>query len=283
MNDGKKIGMTLAALLIWVACSASVYAELNAGDLADTFNSMNGNTGFRLRLEFQSPGAWRPDIGAYAKLTTLSGDSVDTGAYGANRSGTTGQHYFFSFCITPSVRNMPGTGNYIGKLNYTDGLTKNRDGIALSVGAAFLYKEFAADSGLGAGNLDWNLFAEAMYFLNHDPNRLNPATGWDNNHYLRSLRDNYSHHLGIGESWTDQYDPGRYYGDWFGEYSVFVMTLANADGTPGTFQDFLYIANATRTSDVPEPATLLLWTLGGLGLFGASKSRRRRMKKLAVS
>jgi hypothetical protein len=36
-------------------------------------------------------------------------------------------------------------------------------------------------------------------------------------------------------------------------------------------------------SGVPEPATLLLWTLGGLGLTGTSWARNRRMKKLALS
>jgi len=278
--------MTLAALLVSAACTVSAYAELNAGDIVNAFNSMNGNAGFYLKLEFQPAGQSFTDIRTYAKLTTtLSRDNVDASAYvGTDRGGMTGQPYFYSFCITPSQRNMPSSGNYIGTLNYENGLTKNRDGVALSVGAAFLYKEFATNSTLGAGNLDWNLFAEAMYFLNNDSSRINlTTTSWSNNDYLQLLLNNYGH-IGNASFWMEKYDPGKYYGDWFGEYSVFVMELKNTNGTSGNFQDFLYIAKATQTSPgVPEPATLLLWTLGSMGLYGVSRNRRRRMKKLAVS
>ena len=34
---------------------------------------------------------------------------------------------------------------------------------------------------------------------------------------------------------------------------------------------------------VPESSTLLLWTLGGMGLVSTSRARKRRVKKLAYS
>jgi len=42
-------------------------------------------------------------------------------------------------------------------------------------------------------------------------------------------------------------------------------------------------AEPSGSGEVPEPATLLLWILGGLGLAGVSRSRQHRMKKLALS
>jgi len=74
------------------------------------------------------------------------------------------------------------------------------------------------------------------------------------------------------------------------------MTVTDENGGNNHFEDFLYLAQKTdnptppiRPGDpgapgnpgVPEPATLLLWTLGTLGL-GTSWARKRQMKKLAL-
>jgi hypothetical protein len=65
-----------------------------------------------------------------------------------------------------------------------------------------------------------------------------------------------------------------------------MMIVTNTNGTgAGTYQDFLYIANATYTSPVvPEPATFLLWTLGGVGIFGMNRYRtRNKNPRLALA
>ena len=54
----------------------------------------------------------------------------------------------------------------------------------------------------------------------------------------------------------------------------------NATGFSGSIQA-IYLSD--NPGGVPEPATLLLWTLGGMGLAGTSWVRKRRMKKLATA
>jgi len=63
----------------------------------------------------------------------------------------------------------------------------------------------------------------------------------------------------------------------------YFATRINPTGLSATIQA-IYDVNYDPPGggEVPEPATLLLWTLGGLGLAGA-KARQRRMKKLALS
>ena len=75
------------------------------------------------------------------------------------------------------------------------------------------------------------------------------------------------------------YDPGQSY-DLMGDYSVFVMRTTSTDGKIAS-QDFLILLEHEGSPDVPEPATLLLWTLGGLGVAGTSWARKRRLAKAA--
>ena len=60
---------------------------------------------------------------------------------------------------------------------------------------------------------------------------------------------------------------------------------SNAYNTTG-FSGSIEAINLTEGSglgDVPEPATVLLWTLGSMGLAGGSWAHNRRMRKLARS
>ena len=58
--------------------------------------------------------------------------------------------------------------------------------------------------------------------------------------------------------------------------------VPNATGFSGTIQAIYLSETDPGPSGVPEPATLLLWTLGGMGLAGSSWVRKRQMKKLAT-
>ena len=77
--------------------------------------------------------------------------------------------------------------------------------------------------------------------------------------------------------WTAHYNLLQNY-DVMGDYLVFIMTVTDPNGGNTHFEDFLYHATKTDNptpprrpddppgnGDVPEPATVLLWTLGSLG------------------
>ena len=53
---------------------------------------------------------------------------------------------------------------------------------------------------------------------------------------------------------------------WDGDYNDFVFLIFKNDGT---------------TSNVPEPATILLWTLGTFGVAGYSRRRSKKLRKYA--
>jgi hypothetical protein len=99
---------------------------------------------------------------------------------------------------------------------------------------------------------------------------------WTNNVYLDMLLQ-----INPDQSyWTTAYNANQRY-DLIGDYSVFVMTVTLSNGARG--QDFLYISKATTTgAGTPEPASLLLWSLGGLGCLIASW-KRRRQKRLRLA
>jgi hypothetical protein len=154
----------------------------------------------------------------------------------------------------------------------------------LSVGAAFLYKQYAT------GAFSTNLFdyysqntlrrfdASGLW---HAMNHLNVGLALQNDSqkfidYLLNIKDDW-------EYWTGAYNVNQRY-DEIGDYAVFIMNL--------TGQDRYYIANAyyqpvtppdPDPNGVPEPATLLLWTLGGLGVTGSSWLRTRNKKKLQLA
>jgi len=168
------------------------------------------------------------------------------------------------------------------QLNYQNGTTSMQSGVNLSVGAAYLYAQFATtnlyntiwDSG------DLTAFATAIRFLNgqlyQGTSEELALANWGNP-YLQQLlmvdpRQGY---------WMSAYNPDAYYEE-IGNYSVFVMSAMEYKGNPSNPTgplDFLYVARAANPysdpSGVPEPATLLLW---GTGMMILPLSRRLRKK-----
>lgn len=255
MKHSKTIGVLLATVLAVVAVSGTSFADLNASEIVSDFNSMNSGQGFRFTYA------------SGVTLTTTSGyTNVDTSAYTSSTSGTTsGRTYFKTFCVEPSAST---SGTLVGKLNYSNGVSKTSAGYTLSLGAAVLYAEYATGT----------RYSSALQTAIQALMGISTVSNWASNSHLAYLLT-----INADKSyWTQAYDPGQYY-DLIGNYSVFVMNVTTTASQDR--QDFLYIATATGGGngggDVPEPATLLLWTLGGLGLAGASRARKRRMMKLA--
>ena len=262
MKHTKQFWLPLTTILVLAVASVSAYADMNASEIVNSFNSLNGDSGFRFDSNVTEP---------LVTVTAQVGTSnVDIGAYTPGRAGeTSGRTYFTTFCVQP---NYIAVSPAIGKLDYNEsnGHTANRSGIELSLGAAVLYKQYATGE-LSVTQTTAEAFITAMRVLNG----IETLASWASNTFLAGLASNRDY-------WLLEYDTRQRY-DEIGDYCVFVMQVTATDlVSPG--QDFLYLAHANYTAPpgVPEPATLLLWTLGGMGFAGASW-RKRRMKKHALS
>ena len=247
----------------------TAFSELTPQQIVDQFNSLGENGwSFHYGLVAESYFAAanpniRPDLSAYhsnALSTTYT-----AGVY---------QPCFSTFCVEPdSLSVLSGKA----KLNFTDGNSTRvtYDNKALSVGAAFLYQQFATSSFTSALFEYRNTTQRSEdYFMLRDTLRalMSPQAltiEWASNKfftYLLTINDNRDY-------WASVYNPGQRY-DEIGDYAIFVMNITKSDGT-GEHQDFLYIAKADYSQNVPEPATLLLWVLGSTCAFGLGYRRRQ--------
>jgi len=286
MKHTKTWGAFLTALLAVVVFSGTSFADFK-GDtqqIVNDFNNLNSNQS-RKGVYFQYPDNI-PGLSYYPRIVTLrlpsNYEKPNLDAYSA--AGTQGVNnqglsYFTSVCVEPDntngLRNGNGVGNVlVGTLNYKDNMSKTSKGYALSVGAALLYKMYAT------GEYAVNLNNESQKLTFQQTIRglmkiVDPDTKkvYSIDAGIRSILSNL-----IQGDIMATYDPGKYY-DYIGDYSVFVMNVTSTNGKVDS-QDFLYIVKH-EGSDVPEPATLLLWTLGGLGVAGTSWARKRRLVKAA--
>jgi len=256
-------------------------ADFNAGQIQTLFNSMNGGNGL----------VFRYDGGTSPALRGTGTDSANTNAY-LNTAMSDLNQVFRSYCVNPLLGISTGV-NYHGNLNLqANGTTLNAGGVALTVGAAYLYKVLATTptSAMSSGpyeifsNLSTTVtpgrtrethFQEAIYAL------MGLATASADNIYMQFLANQFPGRS-LEDYWKKEYSSTQRY-DEIGDYFVFVMNVHNAS-TNAPAQDFMYIAHATwTTSGVPEPATFLFWTLGGLGLVCTSQVRNRRLKRLALA
>ena len=158
----------------------------------------------------------------------------------------------------------------------------------LSLGIACLYAQFIAGNDM-VDNPNVNDLHSALKFLMGDE-QSGIASWADQNPYLRYL-------LGItlphGIENTSAYWEGAYNlmedNELIGDYYIFIMSVKDLDGF--TLQgnkmlyahDKYYYETYDDPESTPEPATLLLWTLGGLGLGGTSWLRRRNKKRLVLA
>jgi hypothetical protein len=160
----------------------------------------------------------------------------------------------------------------VARLSYNGvtGETKNASGVALSVGGALLYQQYATGELPNAGTL--STLATAIRALN-SATSITSIT-WTTGYYAYLLTINDDRNF-----WIGNYNVNQYYEE-IGNYAVFIMNIWTTTG--GVAQDHLYVARVDYggggSSDVPEPATLLLWTLGGVGALGANRWRKRSQK-----
>ena len=246
-------------LLLAVVATNHAKADMNAQAIVNSFNGATGGT----KMQFTYDLNYREV--SVTKISELG--FANTSAYA---NGVTGSSdYFRSFCIEPDIQAYP---NMLAVLNYENGKSTTTEGHSLTVGAAYLYSQFAAgtlkdysypDSGREA---DSNALQEAIRYL-IGAGSLSGSNVFINN--MLTIKD--------AAFWNQIYNPNEYY-EIIGNYSVFVM---NCYSSPSQYeaQDFIYVANASPSTDTPEPASVLLWTLGSFGaLAAARRARKNRMK-----
>ncbi|MCL2117150.1 MAG: PEP-CTERM sorting domain-containing protein [Planctomycetaceae bacterium] len=269
-----------------VAAGQSVYADLVAGVSLGAQTIVNQFNNLNWRFNYISSPAATYD------LRTASGTTPNLDAYRHYNNGA----YVSTFCVEPY--NGPVSDNSLGRLNYSGGRTTVQTasgaGLSLTVGAAYLYKLFLNPNNdfeyiTGFSNsVDYNhaITNAVRYLMGYTPGT-DVAMHNTIRNYLLALNSDWNY-------WTSVYDPDKYYTE-IGNFSIFVINTTVPGG--GNGQDHLYIARAANPyvppeppqppppepppggGDVPEPATILLWTLGTLGALGYGR-RRSGMKKL---
>jgi len=283
----------LLAMLSIILIPAFATADINS--IVSGFNSMNSNRGFVFQMYNDQYYAINPGAGEMRLLNVPGNVMPDTSAYTGNGTAGTigGRDYFQTFCVSPEITMVPNNET-LGHLHYdavhhntltTKTAGNGYNGQALTLGAAFLYKQFAS------GALDYNYTGTNTMRTNDAIDLQNmiwhlqgkPTVGGGNiayNQYYTYLQNELS-----GYDVYEAYDLTSDYGGLMGDYTVFVMNtrvenpLARMPGSQAS-QDVLYIVKNGGGNDIPEPASLLLWVLGASGTFGASL-RRRYTKKNA--
>jgi len=251
--------------------------SLNAQAVVDSFNSMNGGTGYNVHI-WPSGLSGAPGVPAG---NNYFGDSflllqTKTGNDNPNLSAYANSDNFYSFFHFMDDWRFVQRNAYHGvKLNYTNGKTLMATGphydnnVAMSVGAAYLYMMFATTE--HSPDYDVMKFADTLAMLSRNSSEY---LDWENNSLLQSLLEIN----GDKDYWLSDYDPDAYY-DEIGNYSVFYMGLA--DGLDGMF----YIAAAAAetanpyAAQTPEPTAMLLLGTGLIALPFARRFWQNRQKK----
>ena len=260
MKSIRCLPLVIALMAVALLPQSFVKAGMNAQAIVDQFNSASGGTkmpfiyGYNYYYNYYE-----------VQLTQYGSGFADTSAYAQGVTG--GSNYYRTFCVQPNVnayQYMEAT------LNYVNGTSSTSSGHVLTLGAAYLYSQFAIGELEGYNYTDSthttsssNLTVAIRALMS-----ITIVNDWAGNPFLKQLFSiendrNY---------WTGAYDPNQYY-DIIGNYSVFVMNNSEIGGLGRDGQDFLYVACATDSSNVPEPTTLLLWGLSSLGVFGVARKR----------
>lgn len=268
MNTRKFIVPLVATLmtLMWFATPTKTHADFvneQAQNAVSLFNSLNDGRGYYYTVS--------PADGTWGMTTVQGSGQADLSAYSPLVSG---ENFAKTFCVEPLI----GTGaRHYGQLNYDGSSTSTTSGNQLTLGAAYLYANFALGE-LSGYNYDTPSYNGSMelqgaiqYLIGADFNE-----NWRSNSFLADL-------LGVNSDtsyWTQVYDPGQYY-DELGDYSVFVMNNSDEYGT--NTQDFLFLVAHEEESSggatTPEPASILIFGTGLAGLGLARRFRRKRSER----
>ena len=312
INLRKTSILFLAAALV-VSVYGTSLADTGASIIVDNYNSLNGGKGvvagvdhsdfYKVVNNHTESGELYVRNWFYGTHATDYATFADTSAYvEAEPIITTGTEtivvdnkidpytydtlYYSTFCIAPNVNIMYGASAEI-KLNYVNGKSTTSDNHVLSLGAATLYARFASGTltpyhyGYSATDVAERATSavalrDAIRFL------IGAGTAGDISgtnvfvKYLLNENSDLTH-------WTSIYDPNELYSE-VGDYAVFVMNVTQ-NGSPA--QDLLYVSKIIVSPPpppvVPEPATVLIWSLGGLGMVCTAWRKRHlaKMKSLA--
>ena len=257
MKYSKYLAIAMLVCLGTLSLQQAARADFTAADVVSQFNGLNSGRGYIFTYTSVSNEGQMKAVGSSIPSIT------------AYTSNTSAANYFNSYCVEKD-RTITSGAQYSAQLNYSGNSTKNSTGNALTLGAAYLYQQYAAGTltGFNYANRATSATAlqEAMHILTTQP-----YAAWGSNTFLNQLLAQNSQTY-----WLQTYDPGKRY-DEIGDYSVFVMQVKSITGT-GDYQDFVYVAkvDSPPNSDVPEPATMLLWLTGGLSALGYGYAKKRR-------
>ena len=286
MKPIRILSLLTTIMVIAMTGRSFVNADMNAQSIVDKFNNASGGTTMQFMFSM-GEGLYKT---GEAQVKQIGSGFADASAYAQSVTG--GSDYYRTFCVQPEV----SAHQYMeAKLNYVDGKSTTTSGHSLTLGAAYLYTQFA--TGVLEG-YDYTDTTDGGTRVSSSVNLLvairacmdiTVVSNWAANPFLKQL-------LLIDddrENWMGLYDPNQYY-DIIGDYSVFVMNNTEI-GTGQDGQDFLYLAKTPQTpgepgdpeiteppcpgTDAPEPTTLLLWGLGSLGVFGYAKKRKGIVKE----
>lgn len=279
--------LVLIAVALTFANSNLVFADLTPNEIVAQFNGLEGGAGWSFNTTLNatlgnSERLFSTTAGAVNGRTPLL-SAYTSGAYGTSPNIAA----FYTLCANPDLTIPYNTVTGYAKLNYNaaTGATRNVSGDALTVGAAWLYSQYAQGTLAGfrytsQGNIPGsNRYADAQ-LLHTTINLLMTGTAAQvnaaasTNKFVQALLQANS----SAAYWTGTYNANQRYQE-IGDFTVLVMNLTSGPNGTGTqYQDMLYVARAGYGTDpggVPEPATLMLWTLGSLGVVGLGYCRKR--------
>ena len=266
-----------------LTCGQSIYA-----DFVEDFNAMNGGKGFKFSYKlndvdplYKESDLSRPE--ASIILTNLGDLGVDDPVLSVYKNNLATNGMYKTFCVFGKMAIAPGD-YYWGKLSnatYDDNISNARK---LSIGAAYLYKlyvtgefgEFKPESEGGWWNYSQRDIGLAIRYLIHGTGTRTQGV-YELLNLLRNTQveiDGVMQPKGVTDYWSTPYDPNATY-SFMDDYVVYILNVWNETGDRS--QDFLF---ATQRQDhAPEPATILLWTLGTIGAVGYARRRSRWNKQ----